>query len=213
MFEGSFLRDLGRRGGAALRATALGLGVIAAAASAAEAREFVGSQITLDLETGEFEASYTYKGETAPLNSPRDIADGLFTRLDLKVALKNQAVADKLRRQVDESYTDEPSGCAGGVYAPLAMEGGLRYFFEVNVPSPDDAAKREQVSAVVFPGDRTDHFANDVFCEYSEDLGEEGAVFHLVGFFYVIHRKTQAGWDVQLRAVQLTPAEIEAIFQ
>ena len=130
--------------------------------------------------------------------------------MELRVKLPNREAENRLNRKVDESYEPEDSGCRAGFYGPLTMEDGLRYFFETTVPGEGGAA--DKVSAVIFPGNRSDHFSNDVFCEFDEALGDGGAVFRLTGFFYVIHRRTEAGWDVQLRAVQLTDQEVEKLF-
>lgn len=197
-------------------AAALGAAMLATPASA---RDFVQTYIDLDLQSQAFKAYYTLPGSTEenPLVSPRDIADGIFIRIDLKIKLADEASAKEVRRRVDDSYVDgESSGCGPEEaepwrYGPLTMEDGLRYTFSVNVPAGDGSGA-ERITAVIFPGNRSDHFSNDVFCEYSEELGPTGGIFRLTGFYHVIHRRTQGGWDVQLRAVQLTPQEIENNF-
>ena len=176
----------------------------------AEARSIVNSTISLDLATGQFDAKFEFGGRTGELKSPLDIAPNSFTKVDLKVKLKDNDVAEELMRKVDESYAPEPAGCRAGNYESLPMEDGLRYFFEVDAQTEAGA---EKVSAVIFPGNRSDHFANDVYCEFDKDLGPNGAVFHLTGYYYVIHRKTEVGWDVQLRAITLTDKEVETLFE
>ena len=193
----------------ALAACAISAGALLFGASA-EARSIVNSQISLDLATGKVDASFEFNGKTGKIDSPLDIAPNSFTKLDLKVRLKDNAVAERLMRKVDESYAPEPAGCRAGNYETLPMEDGLRYFFDVDAQTPEGVQK---VYAVIFPGDRSEHFANDVFCEFDKELGEDGAVFHLTGYFYVIHRKTAVGWDVQLRAIRLTDKEIETQFE
>lgn len=203
-------RGLSRLGALAL--SGLALCAFALAPAPASARDFVEANIVLDLGSDEFNAEFVTAGGSSPLTSPRQIVDGAFTRLDLKVKLPNREAEDRLQRKVDESYEPEDSGCRAGVYSSLTMEDGLRYFFEVDVPSTENQDQIEKVSAVIFPGNRSDHFANDVFCEFDEALGDQGSVFHLTGFYYVIHRRTAAGWDVQLRAVRLTDEEIAQNF-
>ncbi len=173
-------------------------------ANPASARTFQETKIELNLATNEFDASVTIDGQTFPIQTPTQIVDGVFAKLDLSIALPNPSVAEQVKRRLETGFTEEPSGCRAGNYGPLDMEDGLRYFFEVQT---QDGA----VLASIYPGNRTDHWANDAFCEYSDQLGQGGAVVRLTGYYFVIYRQVESAQYIQLRAVTLTPSETDAL--
>lgn len=177
------------------------------AASPAMARDF--SRTSMDLFFGAEAAPGTVR--TAGVNvdafsdPARDLADRTFTELDIRIVLRSDNQED-VRRMVDQGYAAEPSGCAPGGYGPLDMEDGLRYFFDLDTATAEDASTTR---VTVYPGNRATHWTNDVFCEFDPGLGEDAAVLRISGFFYAIHRAVEGGVDVQLRAVTLTPDEVE----
>ncbi|MEO1329775.1 MAG: hypothetical protein AAFW46_08935 [Pseudomonadota bacterium] len=175
-----------------------------ALAGPAAARDFQEVTIALDLATGAFDASVVIGGQTFPIESATQIQDGVFAKMDLSVALKDPAVAEGVRRRLESGFTDEPSGCTAGNYGPLDMEDGLRYFFET--PTSEG-----RVLASFYPGNRSTHWANDAFCEYSEELGNGGAVLRITGYYFVIYRQIENAQYIQLRAVTLTPNETDAL--
>lgn len=174
-----------------------------AAPAASEAREILETSITLDLGTGAFDAKLSQGPDKPPfeLTSARQIADGAFVKLDMKVSLTAET-RERLEKMVDQGFTSEPSGCEPGAFQPLDMEDGLRYFFDVGLIGD------ERVRATIYPGNRSTHWANDVFCEY-DPKDADAAIFRLTGFFYVIHRQLPDAIDVQLRPITLSTAEVE----
>lgn len=188
----------------ALRSAALALTAAATIAAApAEARDFAVTDITLNLGNGEFDATLATAEGPYKFQSAREVKDGIFIKLDLAISLDSPATAERLRKMVDQGFTDEPAGCLAPDFGPLDMEDGLRYFFETG-------SGAESVRATIYPGNRSTHWTNDVFCEYSEALGQSGAVFRLTGFFFVIHRNLPDGVDIQLRPVTLSADEVNA---
>lgn len=178
------------------------------AASPAIARDFLDVTIELDKASGNFDASFVAAPGTAPqrLGSAKDIQDGVFVHLDLKVAL-NASNFEEVQKMVDQGFTSEPSGCQPLGWGPLDMEDGLRYFFAIEL-----AGTEETVRATIYPGNRSTHWYNDVFCEYSEAAGDDGAQFRLTGYFFVIHRQLSRNKvDIQLRPVTLKEEEIDMV--
>ena len=173
--------------------------------STAEARDFQVVSITVDPSTGQFDAKLDV-GEGQPpyqMTSAREIANGIFTKIDLKVALTNET-RELIQKMLDQGFTSEPSGCTPGAYGPLDMEDGLRYFFEIGL------SVGEKVNATIYPGNRSTHWTNDVFCEYDAEAGADKSIFRLTGFYYVIHRELPEDTiDVQLRPVTLSNEEVE----
>ncbi len=195
-------------------AAAAALVVSVAAPLAAEARPFAITTMTLDIARGSSTAAVLLPGrdKAVKLTSATTIEDGAFTRIDLQIVL-NAATADQVQKMVDQGFTSEPSGCAPGQYGPLDMEDGLRYFFEIDLRENNRQPLRERVRGTIYPGNRSTHWTNDVFCEYDSDLGDDYAVMRISGFFYVIHRNLGDRVDVQLRPVTLTDDEMQAVFE
>ncbi|MEL6279049.1 MAG: hypothetical protein AAFU68_11865 [Pseudomonadota bacterium] len=184
-----------------LAAIILAAGASFALPSDAEARDFAVTDIVLNLANGEFDATLQTPDGPYKFQSAREVKDGIFIKLDLAIALNNAATSERLRKMVDQGFTDEPAGCVAPNFGPLDMEDGLRYFFETGGSS-------ERVTATIYPGNRSTHWTNDVFCEFNESLGAETAVFRLTGFFFVIHRNLKDGVDIQLRPVTLSADEV-----
>ncbi len=183
---------------------ALGLGV----ASSARATEFGGVDILIDLPTN------TAQGEVRRLDGERrkvtradEIVDGAFVKADVRIRVDDDSSGAVMKR-LDQAFRSEPAGCAPGEYGALEMEAGLKYFFDLSPLTQEQKRNFGRVSATLYPGDRATNWANDVFCEFDPDLGEKAAVLRFTGFFYVIHRKTGDGMNIQMRAVELTAGQI-----
>ena len=174
----------------------------------AEARDIQITTIDLDLGTGEFSAELDLGPDQPPyqLQSAQEIKDGIFVKLDLQIKLTAED-RDKIEKMVDQGFTSEPSGCEPGAFGPLDMEDGLRYFFDIELQSA------ESVRATIYPGNRSTHWTNDVFCEFDPEAGENVAVFRLSGFYFVIHRNLREAVDIQLRPITLSPEEFEKYVQ
>ena len=203
-------KALSRRAAACVAA----LAAAAAASVSAQARDLPATFLTLDVAAGTSE-SQIYQvpyGDPVVLTSATTIIDGAFTYLDLSLILTG-ATTDLIQKMVDQGYSSEPSGCAPGVYAPLDMEDGLRYFFELGAVAARPGGPTERVRVTAYPGNRTTHWANDVSCEYSTERGDDTAVLRMTGYFYVIHRRLEDGTDIQLRAVVPTDEEVDAVSQ
>jgi hypothetical protein len=189
--------------GKSLFKTALGIGVAVAAFAAAD----VGSAQSMGRDIQEVSIVYDVANkivlpEGSTISTPRDIVKATFVKLNLRFILDPQS-ADDLQKSFDGSTAGaESSGCAPGDYGPMAMERDL--FYAIVVPPIDGLSVR----ATIYPGDRAEHWANDVFCEFDPDYGENYAVASIVGFFYVIPRRRQDSVDVVLRAI--TPTQPEA---
>ena len=179
---------------------------------AAQAREFVRTEMELDIATGESQSQIVLEEGADPvvLLSASDITDGAFTYLDLKVVL-SEDTKNEVEKMVDQGFTAEPSGCAPGQYGPLDMEDGLRYFFDISVLNKTDNPENERVRGTIYPGNRSTHWLNDVFCEHDSERGDDEAIMRVTGYYYVIHRNLRDAIDIQLRAVTLTEAELVAL--
>ncbi len=191
--------------------TAAGLAIIALTAmqTPAFARDVGAARVTIDMATGEFKAVATREigQKPAPITSAVALRDGGFFILDLRLVL-NKETKDEVTKMVDQGFTAEPSGCMPGAYGPLDMDDGLRYMVELNVEN--EKVGERKVRATIYPGNRSTHWTNDVFCEYPEGANGETAILRITGFFYVLHRKIDGGVDVQLRAITLTDQEIDS---
>lgn len=195
-------------------AAATALTMTLAAPLAAQARPFAITNMTLNIAQGSSVATVLLPGreEEVKLTTATSIEDGAFTKIDLKIVLDSQT-ADDVQKMVDQGFTSEPSGCAPGQFGPLDMEDGLRYFFEIDLRENNRQPLRERVRGTIYPGNRSTHWTNDVFCEYDPALGDDYAVLRFTGFFFVIHRTLGDRVDIQLRPVTLTDAEIQAVYE
>lgn len=145
--------------------------------------------------------------EGSTINSPSQIAAETFVRLDVRLILDEDS-ADSLVKTFDGSTAPpEPSGCTPGDYGPMAMERDLSYSI---VTPPVDG---QSVRATIYPGERSEHWANDVFCEYDPKLGDAFAVAVISGFFYVRPRQRQDSVDVLLRAIVPTQTEMQMLLR
>lgn len=186
-----------------LGALALVLATSAAVPAAAQTRSFTTTNIDVNLATDTADVDTPGVVRTASVNVAI-VPDGTFQRLDMRIPLTEDTV-DEVLRMSDQGYTAEPSRCAPGAYGPLDMEDGLRYFFEVD----GRGANADRYTVTVYAGNRTTHWANDVYCEFDPETGESGAVLRISGFFYAIHRRLSDSVNVQLRAVSLSPEEVD----
>lgn len=172
-----------------------------AAPAAAQQRELQYVSIVYDVGEG------VVVEEGSTINSPSQIAAETFVRLDVRLILDEDS-ADNLVKSFDGSTAPpEPSGCAPGDYGPMAMERDLAYTI---VTPPVDG---QSVRATVYPGERAEHWANDVFCEYDPELGDAFAVAVISGFFYVRPRRRQDAVDVLLRAIIPTQTEMQLLLR
>lgn len=198
------------------RFLAIAAGLVAALSwtGAAQARPFADTRMTLDIARGSSQAQVFLPGRDQPvvLRNATSIEDGAFTKLDLRIIV-NRATTDQVQKMVDQGFTSEPSGCTPGQYGPLDMEDGLRYFFELDLRESNRERLEQRVRGTIYPGNRSTHWTNDVFCEYDSELGETYAVLRITGFFFVIHRNLDDRVDVQLRPVTLTDDEFETVFE
>ncbi len=199
-----------------LRGSALALAASVAATAAcapsASALEFTEVELTLNLETQTSESQVTLPGRdfSVQLRSASDITDREFVDLDLRIIVDAET-APQIMKRLDQGFTSEDSGCDPTYYGPLAMEEGLKYFFDLTLLSNEPIAERENVRGTIYPGDRSTHWANDVFCEYDAELGDDYAVLRFSGYFFVIHSKLKDAVDIQLRPLTLTDAQIDAL--
>lgn len=200
-----------------LAGAAMALGLLAGAPASAQAQGpyFMKAQIRYDLATGAFDASVEEApGKVAKLTSAAAIVDGAFVWLDLKIRVpkpppgKRDPKAKSIDKVGAESFGPEPSGCTPGVYGELDMEDGLKYVFDFNVRS---VKASENVSGSIYPGDRSTHWTNDVTCEFDGDANS--AIFHMTGFYFVMHRTLKDKIDIQLRPVPLSPEQAARYLQ
>lgn len=188
---------LPRVAGAALAAGLL-------AAPIAEARVFTDVDIVVDLKEQSFDAFlYTPGSDRLELTSPKEVKDGVFTLIDIRLILRDDVIAQELKKTIDEGFEPEVAPCNSAAIGAMAMEDGVRYSFKLG--EGDQA-----VTATLFTGSRSTHWANDFFCQYDEAAGADGAAMRVVGFYYVIHRPLEEGVDIQLRPVVPTPQEVDA---
>lgn len=183
---------------AAAVAATVGLG-----AAAAEARNFLDTDIVVDLRNQTFEAAvFLPDGSAIDLTSPRQVEDGAFALVDISVNLADDATASEVAKIIDEGFEPELGVCNSASIGAMAMEDSVRYSFRLG-------QGQEAVTATLFTGARSTHWANDFFCQYNEEIGPSGATMRVTGFFYVIHRQLAEGVDIQLRPVVPTDGEVE----
>ncbi|MEL7030608.1 MAG: hypothetical protein AAGL49_15690, partial [Pseudomonadota bacterium] len=159
----------------------------------ANAVEFSRADITINPKTREATTRVIVPtGYDGPLTSAKDIRDGEFVNLNLRIILDDETEETVMKR-LEQAFRSEPSGCSPDYYGPLEMEQGLQYYFDLTLLSNEVEGEIENVSGTIYPGDRSTQWANDAFCEYDEALGEDYAILHFSGYYFVIHRQTDDG--------------------
>ncbi len=180
------------------------------APSMAQARPFAVTELTIDLRDRSFQSSTLLptRDQAVPIVEATSIADGGFTKLDLRVIIREDE-DEAVQKMVDQSFRSEPSGCRAGYSGPLDMEDGLRYFFSLDLVTANGMPFEQKVNGTIYPGDRSLNWTNDVFCEFDADLGASAAVLRITGFYYIIQRQEQGSTNIQLRPVTLTEEEMQ----
>lgn len=118
-------------------------------------------------------------GSAIDLTSPRQVEDGAFALVDISVNLADDATASEVAKIIDEGFEPELGVCNSASIGAMAMEDSVRYSFRLG-------QGQEAVTATLFTGARSTHWANDFFCQYNEEIGPSGATMRVTGFFYVI---------------------------
>lgn len=177
----------------------------------ASAVEYSLADITINPKTKESSTRVVIPtGYDGPLLSAKDIRDGEFVKLNLRIILDKETENTVMKR-LEQAFRSEPSGCSPDYFGPLEMEVGLQYYFDLTLLSQKPGADVEKVSGTIYPGERSTHWANDAFCEYDESLGEGYAVLRFSGYYFVIHRQTEGGTNIQLRPLTLTDSQVDSL--
>ncbi|MEM6536477.1 MAG: hypothetical protein AAF668_01970 [Pseudomonadota bacterium] len=176
--------------------------------SAVAKMEFVDAKVVIDLLTDKATSEVTtLDGQVRTLESARELTDGAFVKLDLRIVVNGEQ-QNAIVKRLDQGFRSEPAGCRPGAFGPMEMGEGLKYAFDLSALSADKKQPIGGATGTIYPGARAVHWANEVFCEFDPALGEGAAVIRFNGFFYVIHRNTDAGLNVQMRALELTAGQI-----
>lgn len=172
--------------------------------SKAVAQELYQAIVTLDIVNNEVTPEVFGPLRDGVREELSILPDNVFAKVDMRVII-DEATTEYISKMVDQGFTEEPSGCAPGRYGPMDMHQGLRYFLDVVDRNP------KQVQFSFYPGDKTTNWANSVYCEFDETLGDEKAVMRFTGFFHVRHRELPTGLDLIFSAFPVSP-EQAAIF-
>ena len=115
--------------------------------------------------------------------------------LNLKVILDGSDET-AVTTQLEESTVPEPAPCGQNNYGRMIMSPGLQYIVD---SAYDYKGQTVNLSALIFPGERTAFPYNDVSCNYYSD--DQLATFEVTGFFYVHINPVKNGFEVQLRPI------------
>ena len=177
------------------------IGVVAITISSqfgsAVAQDFYQATVTLDIIKKEATREIFGPLRNGSRERLEVLPDNVFAKVDLKILI-DEETSSSIKKMVNQGFTDEPSGCAPGNYGPMDMHQGLRYFLDVLDKNPND------IQFTVYPGDKTVNWANSVYCEYDNALGEELAIVRLSGFYHVRHRNLEDGLDVIFSAIPVS---------
>lgn len=186
----------------AWRVAVLALAGLGASLSVASAQEFYDAKITINLIDNTGVMSVLAPADKDGARKSVDvIPDKIFAKVDMRVTL-NEKTQGKILRMVDQGYTSEPSGCSLTSFGPMPMEDDLRYFVRYK-GSHSGVMHR----ATIYPGNRSENWANNVYCEYDKSKAGISTV-RFEGYFYVMHRQFEGGLDVLFNAVPVTPAMV-----
>ena len=171
--------------------------IISSQLGSAVAQEFYQATVTLDIINQEAKREIFGPLRNGNRERLEILPDNVFAKIDMKILI-DEETSSSIKKMVDQGFTDEPSGCAPGNYGPLDMHQGLRYFLDVLDKNPND------IQFTVYPGNKINNWANSVYCEYDETLGEGMATVRLSGFYHVRHRNLENGLDVIFSAIPVS---------